>query len=146
MTDVMRQEAPFPHALADIVDRLRPRAGVTVTLEDVDRGQGSKGLTLCVLIEPIDSYHEGKVRPVMHYMIVPPAAYDWATWNRWVRDQLAEVSDHEECEFYRLEMDDGTLLRPFAPLHGPGKNPYVVHEYADDVDRRTSFRGEVKAE
>lgn len=48
-----------------------------------------------------------------------------------------------KCAAHRFRGGEPTLLRPFAPTHGPGDDPYVVHEYADDVQRRTSFRGEV---
>jgi hypothetical protein len=37
-------------------------------------------------------------------------------------------------------------VRPFAPTHGPGDDPYVVHDYADDLQRRTAFTGKAKAD
>jgi hypothetical protein len=33
--------------------------------------------------------------------------------------------------------------RPFAPTHGPGDDPYVIHDYASDTQRRTAFTGKV---
>lgn len=85
---------------------------------------------------------------VHHYFAVPPSTFDLATWNRWLFDTLGLVDDHERMEDYALAPHppggDGPVTRPFAPNHGPGRNPYVVHEYATDEDRRTSFRGDVE--
>jgi hypothetical protein len=41
-------------------------------------------------------------------------------------------------EFFQV---DGA--RPYAPLHGPGNDCYLVAELATDIDKRTSFRGEL---
>ena len=133
------QMAPFPEALAALVDALEYKPGFDVSLRTLDRGQGSVGLTLCVLLTCADSYHPDQRRAVMHYFPVPPAAYDERTWRRWLLDRLLDVDVHEACEWFRV---DG--VRPFAPNHGPGRDPYTVFEYATDEDRRTSFRGEVK--
>jgi hypothetical protein len=38
------------------------------------------------------------------------------------------------------------LRRPFAALHGPGDDPYVVHDRATDEQVRTSFQGLRNAE
>jgi len=37
----------------------------------------------------------------------------------------------------------GGFHRPYAPMHGPGCDPYQLVEYVPDVVRRTNFRGEV---
>lgn len=151
----MKQEAPDPVELQHLVDELRYKDGWTFTLEDLDRGQGSIGLTLCILIAPPDAYHSERLRKVMHYMPVPPAAFDKRSWRRWLFDQIIDVETHEACEFFRFELSgkfvtgggaeaDTYVERPFAPHHGPGNNPYTIFEHGLDVDARTSFRGEVK--
>lgn len=150
----LTQEAPYPEALDELVSQLRYRQGWTITLDDRDRGQGSVGLTLCVLIDTEDSYHPDRRRQVMHYFIVPAAAYDRQSWQRWLFEQCRLVDTHEACELFRLVTKgefvkrDGTtsdeyIDRPYAPNHGPGRDPYVVFDYATDEQRRTSFRGEV---
>jgi hypothetical protein len=89
---------------------------------------------------------------VNHYKIVPAATFNRNAWKRWILDQCLEVEQHESCEFARwitqgefLQRDGTTTFelvdRPFAPLHGPGENPYTIHEYSTDDQRRTSFRG-----
>jgi hypothetical protein len=134
----MYQDAPDPDALAVLVDELEYKPRWRVTLEDVDRGQGSRGLTLCILITTPNSYNHDELRSVMHYMPVPPAAYDRRSWQRWLLEQLLLVEQHEACEFFTIAGD-----KPYAPSHGPGSDPYIIREIGTDLDRRTSFRGDV---
>ena len=151
MTTLLRQEAPFPHILAGLVARLAYKQGWTFRLVDLDRGQGSRGLTLVIRITGPDSYDPAREICVDHYMLVPPAAYDERSWRRWLFDQVLLVERHEAMEFFRLTTPvgddslDGALRedRPFAPSHGPGNDPYLIREVGTDEDRRTSFRGEV---
>jgi hypothetical protein len=138
MVEHMSQEAPYPVPLAELVSRVGYKQGWTFTLAHTDRGQGSVGLTLRILIRTPDSYHPEDIRGVMHYFIVPAAAYDEQSWRRWLFDRVLDVETHEACEFFQI---DGT--RPYAPNHGPGRDPYVIFEYATDEHRRTSFRGEL---
>jgi hypothetical protein len=138
VTDPMRQEAPYPVALADLVDRLAYKAGWRFTLTDLDRGQGSQGLTLVIDVDTPDSYDPERTIRVAHYMVVPPAAFDERSWRRWLFDQILLVERHEACEFFTIAGD-----KPYAPSHGPGNDPYLVREVGTDEDRRTSFRGEV---
>ena len=140
---VMRQVAPDPEILFSLVDRLEYRPGWTVKLSDLDRGQGSEGLTLVITTCGYDSYHpeRGENYRVNHYMPVPPAAFDERSWRRWLFEQCLLVERHEAMEFFQIDGE-----RPYAPHHGPGNDPYIVFEHGTDEDRRTSFRGVVKAE
>lgn len=140
MTTHMTQQAPVPRVLHDLVERLTYRPGWTFRLDNIDRGQGSFGLTLDIITCGYDSYHpeRGATYRVHHYMPVPPAAYDERSWRRWLLEQLLLVERHEACEFFAI---DGK--RPYAPHHGPGNDPYIVFEHGTDLDVRTSFRGEV---
>lgn len=154
--EAMRQTAPFPQPLAELVGALRYKPGWQFDLVDIDRGQGSQGLTFQVLTLTQDGYHPERERRVMHYFIVPAAAYDRRAWQRWLLDQLLLVEQHETCEFFRFEHetpngirlvegpDSIDTVRPYAPNHGPGRDPYVAHELGTDLDARTSFRGQVK--
>ena len=135
--EVMRQVAPYPKALESLVGRISYKSNWKFTLADVDRGQGSEGLTLCCLIETEDSYEEGKYRRVMHYMIPPPAAFDEREWQAWLMDQVILIETHEAMEFFKI---DGK--RPYAPNHGPGRNPYRIHEKGTFKDAATQFTGE----
>jgi hypothetical protein len=148
----MTQSAPYPVELAYLVARWRYRPGWHAWLEDRLRdgadthGAEGRGLTLCVLADVQDSYHPEVRRPVVHYRIVPAATFNRDSWRRWVRDQMIDIETHEAMEWLRFAEDDGTEVRPFAPMHGPGDDPYSLVEYATDVQRRTSFRGVVKDE
>ena len=72
----MRQVAPDPKPLRFLVDRLEYKPGWQFTLTDLDRGQGSEGLTLVILRVGPDSYDHARILRVNHYMPVPPAAFD----------------------------------------------------------------------
>lgn len=139
MTADMRQTAPYPQPLADLVADLVYKPHWRFELVDEDRGQGSAGLTFIAFVTCPDSYHPEKLRSVAHYFIVPAAAYDERSWRRWLFDRLLDVERHEAMEFFQVGDE-----KPYAPNHGPGRDPYTVHEVGTDEDRRTSFRGEVK--
>jgi hypothetical protein len=136
----VRQEAPDPQALHDLVDQLDYK-GWDVYLADLDRGQGSQGLTLVIVREGPDTYHPEKTLRVAHYMPVPPAAFNTASWQRWLFEQFLLVERHEAAEFFRIGSE-----RPYRPNHGFGEDPYVIHDPTTDEARRTSFRDEVKPE
>jgi hypothetical protein len=98
----MRQVAPDPAALRQLVGELAYKPGWRFTLDDIDRGQGSKGLTLCILIDCPDSYQPQHTIRVAHYMIVPAASYNRRSWQRWLFQQILLVEQHEAAEFFRF--------------------------------------------
>ena len=137
MTDrgTMRQEAPWPHALAELVDQLDYKGWQVILADNLDRGQGSKGLTLIITREGPDTYHPERVIRVNHYMPVPPAAFNASSWQRWLFEQFLLVETHEAAEFFTI-----AGKRPFQPNPGNGEDPYVIHDPTTDEARRTSFR------
>lgn len=160
MSTTMRQEAPFPTILGELVEALAYRPGWQFVFGDIDRGQGSAGLTLDIVTLGYNSYHpdRGETYSVHHYMPVPPASYNRQSWQRWLFEQCLLVERHEAMEFFRFEYDTpnqvgievlGTthhVERPYAPHHGPGNDPYIVFEHGTDLDVRTRFTGEVLPE
>lgn len=153
--DANYQSAPYPYDLAQLVKRSRYRRheGWSASLHEVDRDRDSnghvigRGLTLIITTKGYDTYHpdQGPNYCVNHYFIVPPATYGRQAWMRWLFDCYAKVELHECMENFVLESPEGEE-RPFAPLHGPGEDPYTVHQYATDVQRRTRFTGAVAPE
>lgn len=145
------QEAPWPYELEHLVDRLRFHPEWRFYLyEDYERDPGCHGTTFAVFAVTPDAYSTGETRRVWHYFPVPAATFDRQSWERWLLSRLEDVSRHEACEFTRfvmeVETEEGPARaerRPFAPNHGPGRDPYVVWSYATDLDRKTSFRGDV---
>lgn len=133
----LRQEAPYPTELADLVSKLRYREGWSFSLVNRDRGQGSRGLTLAVRIECRDTYRPELPMRVYHYMIVPAAAYDRRSWQEWLFRQVLLVEQHECQEFFQIGD-----RRPYAPHHYPGADPYAVRE-TTDAERRLTYKGEV---
>lgn len=135
----MQQTAPDPETTYRPGWRLELR--VIVRDVDVETKQPlSEGLTLDVTTSGFDSYHpeRGQQYAVHHYFPVPPATYDKRSWRRWLFEQLLKIERHEACEFFVV---DG--VRPYAPHHGPGNDPYIVFEHGTDEDIRTRFTGEV---
>ncbi len=133
----MKQLAPYPTLLEGLIDRLKYKEGWKLAIADLDRGQGSAGLTLLINLTCKDSYHPEQTMQVLHYMIIPPAAYDERSWQRWLLDQILLVEQHEACEFFLI---DGK--RPYAPHHGPGNNCYTIFDHGTAEDAQTTFRGE----
>ena len=133
------QQAPWPYELEVLVKALSYKRNWRFELSDVDRGQGSVGLTFVITTYTVDSYHQDLHKRVLHYFPVPPAAYDDRSWRRWLLDRLLDVESHECCEFFEL---DG--VKAYAPSHGPGNDPYLIREVGTELDVKTSFTGEVK--
>lgn len=140
--NLMHQIAPYPTILKALVDSCTFRPGWKLWLDDHDRGQGSQGLTLFILTKGYNAYHpeHGENYSVYHYMLVPPAAYDYRSWRRWLLEQCLLVDQHEACEFFQIDGE-----HPYAPSHGPGNDPYMIREIGSSVDQQTSFRGELNA-
>lgn len=135
------QQAPYPEILRDLVEKCEYRPGWRINLvNNLDRGQGSSGMTIVITTQGYDSYHpdRGEHYRVNHYMPVPPAAYDERSWRRWLFEQFLLVERHEACEFFKIEGK-----RPYAPHHGPGNDPYIVFEHGTDEDVRTMYTGKV---
>lgn len=154
-----RQYGPYPEKLASLVELLRYKDGWVFGLSDVERdhdevhGDSAGGLTFEVTITTPDAYHPERKRSVLHYFPVPAATYDERSWRRWLLARIIDVETHEACEFFRLVYPEllndppgpDMIVRPFAPNHGPGRDPYTIFDYATDEDRRTSFRGELNS-
>lgn len=87
----------------------------------------------------IDAYEPHRPMPLSHYHPVPIATYNEKTWKRWVYEQCRRVENHEIGEWLRWGDE-----RPFAPLHGPGEDPYTVHEYRDESDARVKQDGSMR--
>lgn len=134
---MIKQTAPYPLALRSLISRLRYKAGwFFELLDDFDRGQDSQGMTLVISINVPNSYDESQGFVVNHYMIVPAASYNEASWRRWLFDQIVLVETHEAMEFFKI---DGS--RPYAPNHTPGNEPYVVRETCSLEDAKRDEHG-----
>lgn len=97
------------------------------------------GLRVIIRVAGHDSY-DGHTMTIDHYFAVPPTTYNLASWRRWLFDQCRRVENHELGEWFRI--DD---VRHFAPCHGPGEDPYTVHEYRHVDDSLVTQDGSMRA-
>jgi hypothetical protein len=161
---VMRQVAPYPDILADLVKHLRYRRhmGWEINLfDDLQRDKPgrhtgeSRGMTLVVTRCGPDTHHPDRIIAVNHYFEVPAATYNRQSWMWWLFERLGSVDRHERMEDFALldtEKEaacptppggEEPLVRPYVPCHGPGWDPYLITVERTETDRRTSFRGEI---
>jgi hypothetical protein len=121
--------------LAALVSRATCKPGWSFSLNV----SGNAHLRLVIAVEGPDAADPERVLTVSHFFPVPTATYNEATWRRWIFERCRGVENHELGEWFRVDGE-----RPFAPTHGPGEDPYTVHEYRPDVDRRTRQDGVVR--
>jgi hypothetical protein len=120
--------------LLDLVVRVscKPEWHFRLTNED-------KALRLVISVTGPDASNPNQDLTVSHYFPVPTTTYNERTWRRWLFERCRGVENHELGEWFRVDGE-----RPFAPLHGPGEDPYTVHEYREDIDRRIRQDGIVR--
>lgn len=126
-----------PHTfdvLAALVARLRCKPGWHFALVNEDGALRLRILTVCE-----DAYSPGTTMRLAHLFPVPTATYNEKSWRRWIFERCLAVENHEMGEWFR----DGDE-RPFAPLHAPGEDPYVVHEFRDESDARATQDGNMR--
>jgi hypothetical protein len=107
--------------LYDLVKRLSYKDW-NFELAECSRGQGCEGLTLKISAEVADATG-GPPISFLHLMPVIPAAYNEASWQRWLLEQILLVEKHESLEFFKI---DGKAV--YFPAHGPGDDPYAIVE------------------
>lgn len=97
-------------------------------------------LRLVIRIKGHDNYNPDKPFTVCHYHPVPITTYNEQSWRRWVFEQCRRTMNHEIGEALNF---DG--VRPFAPMHGPGEDPYTTHEIRSEDDALTTQDGSRRA-
>ncbi len=107
---VMEQRAPYPVILEKLVWACKYRPGWEFVLNHEDRGQGSIGLTLNIIIKCQDTYHPETPIFIRHSHIVPAAAYDERSWRRWLFERILEVA----CALMRRIMVPGMIHTSFS--------------------------------
>jgi hypothetical protein len=102
----------------------------------VDKGPVA---ALMIHVSARDNYDANQRRTTSHEHLAPPASYNEKTWRRWIFDRCLASMAHEMGE--QVRWGD---IRPFAPTHGPGEDPYTVREYRDPIDVLTTQYGRVR--
>ena len=98
-------------------------------------------LVLHIRIDGYNNIKQDEPFRVTHCFPVPCACYNEKSWTRWLFEMCRRVENHELGECFRV--DDH---RPFLPLHGPGEDPYTVHEYRDRADALVRQDGSIMEE
>lgn len=124
--------------LADLIQRVHCKLGWSFEFHGVRGGEGKR---LVITVDGHDSVMRSPMVPitVRHFFPIPDATYNKRAWLRWIFECCRGVENHELGEWFVVEGE-----RPFAPLHGPGENPYLVHEFRPEVDARTVQDGSVR--
>lgn len=120
--------------LAKIVEKVRCKPGWRFDLHD----DPQDGLRLVITVPGYDTYNPEQRLTVSHFLAVPNTTYNEKSWTRWLFDMCRRVENHELGEWFRVGEK-----RPFAPLHGPGEDPYTVHEFRSESDARILQDGSV---
>lgn len=123
--------------LRELVSQVRCKPGWRFSLRDEDGA-----LRLVIVVDGYDSARPDDLTPytVAHYFPVPTATYNLASWRRWIFEMCRRVENHELGEWFRVAGE-----WPFAPLHGPGEDPYTVHEYRPIEDALTTQDGSMRS-
>jgi hypothetical protein len=93
------------------------------------------------LVIRIDGHHNYTHEPyvVDHFHPVPITTFNEKSWRRWVFDKCLATMNHEVGEALQFKG-----LRPFVPMHGPGEDPYTVHEWRPETDALTTQNGSLR--
>lgn len=94
---------------------------------------------LVIRIVGHDNYNPDRPWIVDHFHPVPLATYNEKSWRRWVYEQCRRTMNHEIGEALNFNG-----IRPFAPMHGPGEDPYMVHEVRPVEDALTTQNGSLR--
>lgn len=96
-------------------------------------------LRLVIQISGHNNYDPSQRFIVNHFHPVPITTYNEKSWRRWVYDQCRRTMNHEIGEALNFNG-----VRPFAPMHGPGEDPYTVHEWRPESDALTTQDGSIR--
>lgn len=96
---------------------------------------------LHIILDTVDNYDTTRRKRISHIHPVPIATYNEKAWRRWIFDHCIAMMNHEVGESLRFGPDE---VRPFAPMHGPGENPYTVHEIRSETDALTTQNGSLR--
>jgi hypothetical protein len=89
-----------------------------------------------VIYLPVEDSRGGHLRGVYHFFPIPTATYNAKSWRRWIFECCRKVEDHELGEWFLVDGE-----RPFAPLHGPGNDPYTIREVSSPEEAATNQAG-----
>lgn len=92
-------------------------------------------LRLVIRLKDVDNYDHTPYT-IDHYHPVPITTYNEKSWRRWIYEQCLRTMNHELGEALNFNG-----VRPFVPMHGPGEDPYTIHEWRSEADALTTQDG-----
>lgn len=98
---------------------------------------------LHITIEGTNNYDHTQAFTVTHCHPVPNATYNEKSWRRWILEQCIRTMNHELGENLRFGVG-GEVERPYAPMHGPGEDPYTIHEVRSETDALRTQSGSLR--
>lgn len=122
--------------LRKVVAEARCKPGWTFRLVDED---GALRLYIRML-DDVSNYDHSKPFAPNHVHPVPTVTFNEKSWRRWVFEQCLRTMNHEIGEALNFNG-----VRPFAPMHGPGEDPYTVHEWRSEQDALTTQDGSIRS-
>ena len=122
--------------LTKLVAQTKCKPGWSFRLHDEEGA-----LRLVIRIHGFNNYDDEQPYTVDHYHPVPITTYNEKSWRRWIFEQCLRTMNHEIGESLRFGDDE---VRPFAPMHGPGEDPYSVHEIRSIEDALTIQDGTLR--
>lgn len=120
--------------LRDLVARAACKPGWRFSI--IDEGGA---LRLVITVPGRNSYSPEDRLTVRHFFPVPTTTFNAKSWQRWMFEMCRRLENHELGEWFKIGE-----VRPFAPMHGPGEDPYTVHEVRDEADFLTRQDGSVR--
>jgi hypothetical protein len=124
--------------LRKVVSEAKCKPGWTFRIVDSD--DEGKYIELHIRMEnDVDNYDHSRPFAPYHVHPVPYATYNEASWRRWLFEQCLRSMNHEIGEALNFNGE-----RPFAPLHGPGEDPYTRHEFRPEIDFLTTQNGSIR--
>jgi hypothetical protein len=130
--------------MADTIDLLKKIVAETKCKPgwsfNVAQGEGSSWILIISILED-DNYKPGQLLKVGHCHPIPTTSFNEKSWRRWILEQCLRTMNHEIGESLRFGKEE---IRPFAPMHGPGEDPYTIHEWRSEQDALTTQDGSLR--
>jgi len=94
---------------------------------------------LIIQLRETNNYDHSKPFTVNHIHPVPCTTFNERSWRRWIFEKCLATMNHEIGETLNFNG-----IRPFVPMHGPGEDPYTVHEWRSEEDALTTQDGSLR--
>jgi len=102
-------------------------------------GEDEGTVCLYITIRDVNNYNHLEPFTVSHVHPAPCTTFNERSWRRWIFEKCLATMNHEIGEALNFNG-----VRPFVPMHGPGEDPYTVHEWRSESDALTTQDGSLR--